>query len=143
MYKSKIDIDMHLFGKTLRQIMHDNEINCAEFAANIQLGPKYLTGVRKGKEVYNHAIYVRIVDGLKGYFSEDVYPDIREKLIRASFGDKVQGLTDFFCPVRAGGNLGHADFADDADFFCPVRARGLFIDRIGLKICVICEICVT
>lgn len=45
MYKSKIDIDMHLFGKTLRQIMHDNEINCAEFAANIQLGPKYLTGV--------------------------------------------------------------------------------------------------
>lgn len=68
MYKSKIDIDMHLFGKTLRQIMHDNEINCAEFAANIQLGPKYLTGVRKGKEVYNHAIYVRIVDGLKGYF---------------------------------------------------------------------------
>ena len=89
MYKSKIDIDMHLFGKALRQIMHDNEINCAEFAADIQLGPKYLTGVRQGKEVYNHAIYVRIVDGLKGYFSEDVYPDIREKLIRASFGDKV------------------------------------------------------
>ena len=89
MYKSKIDIDMHLFGKALRQIMHDNEINCAEFAANIQLGPKYLTGVRKGKEVYNHAIYVRIVDGLKGYFSEDVYPDIRDKLIRASFGDEV------------------------------------------------------
>lgn len=69
--------------------MHDNEINCAEFAANIQLGPKYLTGVRKGKEVYNHAIYVRIVDGLKGYFSEDVYPDIREKLIRASYGVEV------------------------------------------------------
>lgn len=69
--------------------MHDNEINCAEFAANIQLGPKYLTGVRKGKEVYNHAIYVRIVDGLKGYFSDDVYPDIRDKLIRASFGDEV------------------------------------------------------
>ena len=89
MFHSKIDIDMHLFGKTLCKIMHDNEINCAEFAANIQLGPKYLTGVRKGKEVYNHAIYVRIVDGLKGYFSEDVYSDIREKLIRASFGDEV------------------------------------------------------
>lgn len=89
MYKSKIDIDMHLFGKTLRQIMHDNEINSAAFAADIQLGPKYLTGVRQGKEVYNHAIYVRIVDGLKGYFSDDVYPDIREKLIRASFGDEV------------------------------------------------------
>ena len=89
MFRSKIIIDMHLFGKTLCQIMHDNEINCAEFAANIQLGPKYLTGVRKGKEVYNHAIYVRIVDGLKGYFSEDVYPDIRDKLIRASFGDEV------------------------------------------------------
>ena len=80
---------MHLFGKTLCQIMHDNEINCAAFAADIQLGPKYLTGVRQGKEVYNHAIYVRIVDGLKGYFSEDVYPDVREKLIRASFGDEV------------------------------------------------------
>ena len=89
MYKSKIDIDMHLFGKTLRQIMHDNKIKFTEFAADIQLGPKYLTGVRKGKEVYNHAIYVRIVDGLKGYFSDDVYPDIREKLIRASFGDEV------------------------------------------------------
>ena len=80
---------MHLFGKTLRQIMHDNKIKFTEFAADIQLGPKYLTGVRQGKEVYNHAIYVRIVDGLKGYFSEDVYSDIREKLIRASFGDKV------------------------------------------------------
>jgi predicted transcriptional regulator len=89
MYKSKIDIDMHLFGKTLRQIMHDNKIKFTEFAADIQLGPKYLTGVRQGKEVYNHAIYVRIVDGLKGYFSEDVYSDIREKLIRASFGDEV------------------------------------------------------
>ena len=89
MYKSKIDIDMHLFGKTLRQIMHDNEINCAEFAANIQLGPKYLTGVRKGKEVYNHAIYVRIVDGLKGFPLKEDYKYIRKKLIRASFGDKV------------------------------------------------------
>lgn len=89
MYKSKIDIDMHLFGKTLRQIMHDNGIKFTAFAADIQLGPKYLTGVRQGKEVYNHAIYVRIVDGLKGYFSEADYPDIREKLIRASFGDKV------------------------------------------------------
>ena len=86
MYKSKIDIDMHLFGKTLRQIMHDNGIKFTAFAADIQLGPKYLTGVRQGKEVYNHAIYVRIVDGLKGYFSEDVYSDIRDKLIRASFG---------------------------------------------------------
>ena len=45
MFHSKIDIDMHLFGKTLRQIMHDNEINCADFAASIQLGPKYLSGV--------------------------------------------------------------------------------------------------
>lgn len=89
MYKSKIDIDMHLFGKTLRQIMHDNKIKFTEFAADIQLGPKYLTGVRQGKEVYNHAIYVRIVDGLKGYFSEADYPDIREKLIRASFGDEI------------------------------------------------------
>lgn len=88
MYKSKIDIDMHLFGKTLRQIMHDNGIKFTAFAADIQLGPKYLTGVRKGKEVYNHAIYVRIVDGLKGYFSEADYPDIRDKLIRASFGDE-------------------------------------------------------
>ena len=69
--------------------MHDNKIKFTEFAADIQLGPKYLTGVRQGKEVYNHAIYVRIVDGLKGYFSEDVYSDIREKLIRASFGDEV------------------------------------------------------
>ena len=89
MYKSKIDIDMHLFGKTLRQIMHDNKIKFTEFAADIQLGPKYLSGVREGDVVYNHAIYVRIVDGLEGYFSEDVYPDIREKLIRASFGDEV------------------------------------------------------
>ena len=89
MYKSKIDIDMHLFGKTLRQIMHDNGIKFTAFAADIQLGPKYLTGVRQGKEVYNHAIYVRIVDGLKGYFSEDVYSDIRDKLIRASFGVEV------------------------------------------------------
>lgn len=89
MYKSKIDIDMHLFGKTLRQIMHDNGIKFTAFAADIQLGPKYLTGVRKGKEVYNHAIYVRIVDGLKGYFSEADYPDIRDKLIRAAFGDEV------------------------------------------------------
>ena len=89
MYKSKIDIDMHLFGKTLRQIMHDNKIKFTEFAADIQLGPKYLSGVREGDVVYNHAIYVRIVDGLKGYFSEDVYPDIRDKLIRASFGDEV------------------------------------------------------
>lgn len=45
MYKSKIDIDMHLFGKTLRQIMHDNGIKFTEFAADIQLGPKYLSGV--------------------------------------------------------------------------------------------------
>ena len=89
MFHSKIDIDMHLFGKTLCKIMHDNEINCADFAASIQLGPKYLAGVRKGEEVYNHAIYVRIVDGLKGYISEDDYPDIRDKLIRASFGDEV------------------------------------------------------
>ena len=89
MYKSKIDIDMHLFGKTLRQIMHDNGIKFTAFAADIQLGPKYLTGVRQGKEVYNHAIYVRIVDGLKGYFSEADYPDIRDKLIRASFGIEV------------------------------------------------------
>ena len=36
---------MHLFGKTLCQIMHENKINCTEFAADIQLGPKYLTGV--------------------------------------------------------------------------------------------------
>ena len=89
MFHSKIDIDMHLFGKTLRQIMQENEIDFKEFAASIQLGTKYLTGVWKGEEVYNHAIYVRIVDGLEGYFSEDVYPDIREKLIRASFGDEV------------------------------------------------------
>lgn len=89
MFRSKIIIDMHLFGKTLCQIMQENEIDFKEFAADIQLGPKYLTGVRQGKEVYNHAIYVRIVDGLKGYFSEDVYSDIREKLIRASFGDEV------------------------------------------------------
>lgn len=89
MYKSKIDIDMHLFGKTLRQIMHDNKIKFTAFAADIQLGPKYLTGVRQGEEVYNHAIYVRIVDGLKGYFSEADYPDIRDKLIRAAFGDEV------------------------------------------------------
>lgn len=89
MFRSKIIIDMHLFGKTLCQIMHDNGIKFTEFAADIQLGPKYLTGVRQGKEVYNHAIYVRIVDGLKGYFSEDVYSNIREKLIRASFGDEV------------------------------------------------------
>lgn len=89
MFKSQIKIDMHPFGKILRQIMDENEINCGEFAADIQLGPKYLTGVWKGDEVYNHAIYVRIVDGLKGYFSKDVYPDIRDKLIRASYGDKV------------------------------------------------------
>ena len=86
MFRSKIIIDMHLFGKILCQIMQENEINCAEFAANIQLGPKYLSGVREGDVVYNHAIYVRIVDGLKGYFSEADYPDIRDKLIRASFG---------------------------------------------------------
>lgn len=43
MYKSKIDIDMHLFGKTLRQIMHDNGIKFTEFAADIQRSPKYLT----------------------------------------------------------------------------------------------------
>lgn len=86
MYKSKIDIDMHLFGKTLRQIMQENEIDFKEFAASMKMGPKYLSGVREGDVVYNHAIYVRIVDGLKGYFSEDVYPDIRDKLIRASFG---------------------------------------------------------
>ena len=89
MYKSKIDIDMHLFGKTLRQIMHDNGIKFTAFAADIQMGPKYLSGVREGDVVYNHAIYVRIVDGLKGYFSEADYPDIRDKLIRASFGDEV------------------------------------------------------
>ena len=45
MFHSKIDIDMHLFGKTLCKIIHDNEINCADFAASIQLGTKYLTGV--------------------------------------------------------------------------------------------------
>ena len=89
MYKSKIDIDMHLFGKTLRQIMQENEIDFKELAASMKMGPKYLSGVREGDVVYNHAIYVRIVDGLEGYFSEDVYPDIREKLIRASFGDEV------------------------------------------------------
>ena len=89
MYKSKIDIDMHLFGKTLRQIMQENEIDFKEFAASMKMGPKYLSGVREGDVVYNHAIYVRIVDGLKGYFSEDVYPDIRDKLIRASFGVEV------------------------------------------------------
>ena len=89
MYKSKIDIDMHLFGKTLRQIMQENEIDFKEFAASMKMGPKYLSGVREGDVVYNHAIYVRIVDGLKGYFSEDVYPDIRDKLIRAAFGDEV------------------------------------------------------
>ena len=73
----------------MRQIMHDNGIKFTAFAADIQLGPKYLTGVRQGKEVYNHAIYVRIVDGLKDYFSEADYPDIRDKLIRASFGVEV------------------------------------------------------
>ena len=45
MFKSQIKIDMHPFGKTLRQIMDENEINCADFAASIQLGTKYLTGV--------------------------------------------------------------------------------------------------
>lgn len=45
MFHSKIDIDMHLFGKTLCQIMHDNEINCADFAASMKMGPKYLSGV--------------------------------------------------------------------------------------------------
>lgn len=89
MYKSKIDIDMHLFGKTLRQIMQENEIDFKEFAASMKMGPKYLSGVREGDVVYNHAIYVRIVDGLEGYFSEADYPDIRDKLIRASFGDEV------------------------------------------------------
>ena len=89
MYKSKIDIDMHLFGKTLRQIMQENEIDFKEFAASMKMGPKCLSGVREGDVVYNHAIYVRIVDGLEGYFSEADYPDIRDKLIRASFGDEV------------------------------------------------------
>jgi len=32
---------------------------------------------------------VRIVDGLEGWIPEKDYPGIREKLIRASFGDKV------------------------------------------------------
>lgn len=89
MFKSQIKIDMHPFGKTLRQIMDENEINCAEFAASIQLGTKYLTGVWKGKEVYNHAIYVRIVDGLKGYPLKEDYKYIRDKLIRAAFGVEV------------------------------------------------------
>ena len=89
MFHSKIDIDMHLFGKTLCKIMHDNEINCADFAASIQLGPKYLAGVWKGEEVYNHGIYVRIVEGLKGFPLKEDYKYIRKKLIRASFGDKV------------------------------------------------------
>ena len=89
MYKSKIDIDMHLFGKTLRQIMHDNGIKFTAFAADIQLGPKYLSGVREGDVVYNHAMYVRIVDGLKGFPLKEDYKYIRKKLIHASFGDKV------------------------------------------------------
>ena len=80
---------MHLFGKILCQIMQENEIDFKEFAASMKMGPKYLSGVREGDVVYNHAIYVRIVDGLEGYFSEDVYPDIRDKLIRASFGVEV------------------------------------------------------
>ena len=45
MFHSKIDIDMHLFGKTLCKIMQENEIDFKEFAASIQLGPKYLAGV--------------------------------------------------------------------------------------------------
>ena len=89
MFRSKIIIYMHLFGKTLCQIMQENEIDFKEFAASMKMGPKYLSGVREGDVVYNHAIYVRIVDGLEGYFSEDVYPDIRDKLIRAAFGDEV------------------------------------------------------
>lgn len=89
MFKSQIKIDMHPFGKTLRQIMDENEINCAEFAASIQLGTKYLTGVWKGEEVYNHAIYVRIVDGLKNYPLKEDYKYIRDKLIRASYGIEV------------------------------------------------------
>ena len=89
MFRSKIIIDMHLFGKTLCQITQENEIDFKEFAASMKMGPKYLSGVREGDVVYNHAIYVRIVDGLEGYFSEADYPDIREKLIRASFGDEV------------------------------------------------------
>ena len=89
MFRSKIIIDMHLFGKILCQIMQENEIDFKEFAASMKMGPKYLSGVREGDVVYNHAIYVRIVDGLEGYFSEDVYTDIRDKLIRAAFGDEI------------------------------------------------------
>ncbi len=106
MFKSQIDIDMHLFGKTLRQIMHENEINFTEFAADIQLGPKYLAGVRKGEEVYNHAIYVRIVDGLKGYFQKMIIRILEINLSVHRLGLRYRGtqipriFTDF-CPVRA------------------------------------------
>ena len=89
MFRSKIIIDMHLFGKTLCQIMQENEIDFKEFAASMKMGPKYLSGVREGDVVYNHAMYVRIVDGLKGFPLKEDYKDIRKKLIRASFGDKV------------------------------------------------------
>ena len=44
-FKSKIIIDMHLFGETLRQIMQENEIDFKEFAASMNMGPKYLSGV--------------------------------------------------------------------------------------------------
>ena len=36
---------MHLFGETLCQIMDEYEINVTEFAASMQMGPKYLSGV--------------------------------------------------------------------------------------------------
>lgn len=45
MFDSKIDIDMHLFGKTLCKIMQENEIDFKEFAASMKMGPKYLSGV--------------------------------------------------------------------------------------------------
>ena len=90
MFKSKMIIDMHLFGETLCQIMDEYEINVSEFAASMQMGTKYLSGVWKGDEVYNHAIYVRIVDGLEGYFSnKNDYLVVRNKLILASFGGWV------------------------------------------------------
>ena len=50
MFRSKIIIDMHLFGKTLCQIMQENEIDFKEFAASMKMGPKYLSGVREGDE---------------------------------------------------------------------------------------------
>ena len=89
MIKSNYHVDISQFGKILVEVMSKYHITYSSLYHTTGVSKEYISAVWGGQADYHHSIYVRIVNGLEGWIPEKDYPDIRDKLIRASFGDEV------------------------------------------------------